>query len=504
VVGLSMPSAGPSSVEGAALPLDLVLELCQALGDAGIRYCHWKSNEAIDRSATGENDLDLLIERADAQPFGEVLHRLGFKEARPSVSRQVPGLVDHYGFDAATGRLAHLQAHFQLVLGDDMTKNFRLPIERAYLISAAQGPVFCVPSPEMELAVFVVRMVLKHSSWDAQLCGQGRLTSSERRELAYLAEQVPADRLAEAVDQHLPFLPADLFQACLSALEPGTCRRARASAARRLERSLAPHARRARRVDIPLKVGRRCARALDRHVLRRRARRRLATGGALIAVVGSDGSGKSTVVDHLASWLGSAFPVETFHLGKPPRSLASRLVRNAMRAGRLLGLFPATRLPAAATRPDRAGPADCPGPAWLLWHVLNARDRRRCYARARRHATNGGIAICDRFPLPELTLMDGSRTSGLADDAGGWWQRSLVGLERRCYASIGAPDILVVLRVDPDVAARRRPEQDAELVRSRVAEVALARWPRTALRVDANRPQADVLDEVRRYVWARL
>ncbi|MDQ3147507.1 MAG: hypothetical protein M3R01_11365, partial [Actinomycetota bacterium] len=71
-------AAGP----GAETPLRLVVELCQALEEEKILYCHWKSNEAIDRSANGENDLDLLIERADAPSFATVIARLGFKEAR--------------------------------------------------------------------------------------------------------------------------------------------------------------------------------------------------------------------------------------------------------------------------------------------------------------------------------------------------------------------------------------------------------------------------------------
>ena len=41
--------------------LELIAVLCRSLDAEGIRYCHWKSNEAIGRSATGENDLDLLV-----------------------------------------------------------------------------------------------------------------------------------------------------------------------------------------------------------------------------------------------------------------------------------------------------------------------------------------------------------------------------------------------------------------------------------------------------------
>lgn len=58
---------------------------------------------------------------------------MGFRLARPTPDRQVPGVLDYYGLDEGSDRLVHVHAHYRLVLGDDMTKNFRLPIERAYV-----------------------------------------------------------------------------------------------------------------------------------------------------------------------------------------------------------------------------------------------------------------------------------------------------------------------------------------------------------------------------------
>ena len=237
--------------------LDLVVALCRALEDEGIRYCHWKSNEAIERSASGENDLDLLIDRSDTDRFGAVLHELGFKQARPAPSREVPGLIDHYGLDAGSGRLVHLQAHYQLVLGDDMTKNFHLPVERAYLDSKGASELIRVPAPEFELAVFVVRMILKHSTWDAQLCLMGGLSASEQRELTHLLAQVPEPGRATALAERLPFLSPQLVDRCLRSLESPPSRWQRASIARSLERDLAAYARQARSVDIAQRTVRR-------------------------------------------------------------------------------------------------------------------------------------------------------------------------------------------------------------------------------------------------------
>ena len=72
------------------VPIVLIRELCRKLEEHQIRYCHWKSNEALDRSASGENDLDLLIHRGDGSTFRSLVEGLGFKEADIRAST-VPG-----------------------------------------------------------------------------------------------------------------------------------------------------------------------------------------------------------------------------------------------------------------------------------------------------------------------------------------------------------------------------------------------------------------------------
>src|SRR6266545_7792767 len=79
--------------------LNLIRLLCQALVEEEIAYCHWKSNNALDRSASGDNDLDLLISRADAGRFTEILHRLKFKQVKAPIDKQMTSVVNYYGYD---------------------------------------------------------------------------------------------------------------------------------------------------------------------------------------------------------------------------------------------------------------------------------------------------------------------------------------------------------------------------------------------------------------------
>ena len=497
-------AAGADRVVIPAGTLGLVVELCDALAATGVRYCHWKSNDALDRSARGDNDLDLLVHRSDGQSFGEILARLGFREARLPPAREHPGVSHHYALDGPSGRFVHIHAHFQLVVGDDMTKNYRLPIELPYLASVQGGQLFPVPAPEFELAVFVVRMMLKHATWDAVAFGNGRMGAAERRELTWLADRADPDRTLDVVREHLPGLGTDLWERCLASLQPSRSIVQRTATGREMLRALTPHARRSASVDTWLRVARRGMWGTKHYVLRRPTRKRLARVGATVAVVGGDGAGKSTAVAGLTDWLDSTLVVRRTHLGKPRPSLLTLAIKGPMYVGRAAGLLPSTGL---TVDPRTAQPEDFPGRAWAVWQLLTARDRRREYHRARKVADAGGIVLSDRWPLRQISLMDGPRTTWLAPhlNGGGGVVRRLVSAEGRCYANVAPPDVLVVLRVDPEVAVARRTDEEAGFVRRRNSEIHAVDWTGTgAVVIDASQPADEVLAQIRRVVWERL
>jgi len=499
-------SAGLDAQRWVAPPgtLDLVLELREELGSAGVRYCHWKSNDMLARSATGDNDLDLLIHRRDAQRFQAVLARRGFRRAVAPGGREQPGVSHHYSLDPASGRLVHIHAHFALVVGDDTTKNFRLPIEVPYLRSATADSVLPVPAPEFELAVFVVRMMLKHATWDAVAMGNARLGAGERRELAWLLDRADTEGTRDVVAEHLAGFGVDLWQRCLESLASGAGTLRRLVLGRAVIRALAPHSRRPALVDTTLRLVRRARWGTRRYVFRVPVRKRLVRVGATVAIVGGDGAGKSTAVQAVADWLGSTFTVHQTHLGKPRPSLLTLAVKGPMYLARQVGFLPGT---AAVVDPRVATAADFPGTAWTLWHALTARDRLRAYRTARRHADRGGLVVSDRWPLPQISLMDGARTTWILDrlDAPPPLAARLARWERRLYAQIAPPDVLIVLRVDPEIAVGRRHDEDPAYVRARNTEVYDADWAMTdAVVVDASQPPEQVLAAVQRAVWRRI
>jgi thymidylate kinase len=223
----------------------------------------------------------------------------------------------------------------------------------------------------------------------------------------------------------------------------------------------------------------------------------------MVGIMGGDGSGKSTALAALGDWLGPEFDVRLVHLGKPRWSATTYGVRAGLKAvglgadamERLVRVSPMRRfaLLVSTYRP-------------LVWLVCTARDRHHTYGHARRFAADGGLVLSDRYPHPHLTSMDVPRIAGLtAGELDNRVVRAMIRLEQRYHRSIAAPELLVVLRVDPEIAVRRKTNEKPDSVRARGAEIWNIDWRDARAHViDASQPEEAVVRELKALVWSTL
>ena len=173
---------------------------------------------------SGDSDLDLLVARRDLERFTAVIRDLGFRMlARPSI-KQVPGV-----FHCLRARRAVRQArahprHYRLVLGDDTTKNYRLPIEEAYLAFGRSHEARSAPDPGA--GVRARRLRRAHGA-EALDLGRDRIAQGaarpERGEGARVPHcDAPTSTHARAiVREHLPFIGVELWDRCRRASRGG-------------------------------------------------------------------------------------------------------------------------------------------------------------------------------------------------------------------------------------------------------------------------------------------
>lgn len=474
--------------------LEINKNFFEHLNTLNVRYCHWKSNEHLNRALAGKTDLDVLIHLKDKSDFEKVLTDFQFKKILSPPDKQFPGLEDYLGFDYISGAFVHLHVHYRLVLGQKYIKNHHLPIEDLFFNNLIVKNNVYIPCPELELILLVIRAhmkvdflsLAKHAIKDLTPQRYTALPSDIEKELYALATSSDGNKLSLLLSQSkLPIREEFIVDfinrllndelkfyhlllghlTILKALKDFRRIKSKAVYIRYLKNYLA---------ELPLF-----------RKLKVFKRKTLPGSGRIISIIGADGSGKSTLVQDIENWLKWKLFVKRYYYGMPKNIISKT-------ASFLIINFNRIRLSIFAHIIE------------VMYWLYVARVRRSIAIQSKEDSREGRVVITDRYPLKHFRTMpepmDGPRLNNNETPVDRFFSKR----ETKIYDGIENPDRILVLQADVEELRKRKTDISLENHKLKAEAVSSITANQTIVLIDASNPYKDVLLQAKRLIWEVL
>jgi len=495
--------------------LAAITGLLDALHSNNILYCHWKSNEHLAASMSGDTDLDVLFDEKQKEQVESILHGLGFKRFDAIKQKQYKDIVDFLCLDDGSGKIIHLHTHYRLTMGEPYLKGYQLDLEPTILntrVFSDQFGIYCT-APSMELILLFIRESLKIRHRDILLMHlKNKIEYGESilREYNWLKTATSNDEIHEMLNCIFDADQTQIYQFVTSEFN------------RKQLRKLAPLLRekfRSKRLYSPLSAlihrwyregtivsARKLARLLALPILSKRVNPR---GGIIVAVVGADGSGKSTVTANLMNTFSTKLDVFKIYFGRGDGKVSwSRKVLLSLRritepAGRSKGRVNNTHQNKSSKMGFVRAIYKC------LEATLVAREKSSNLKKMTKAKKKGALVICDRFPQNQVMgFNDGPLLNGFMHK-GNFLYRAFARMESRVYekADNTPPDILFKLIASADVVEKRKPgETSLEKLEEKIDGIRQLSLKNSCkvITIDATMPLSNVLSTVKREIWQTL
>ena len=213
---------------------------------------------------------------------------------------------------------------------------------------------------------------------------------------------------------------------------------------------------------------------------------------AVIAVVGCDGSGKSTLTADLSAHFRGTFITHLMYLGQGSGNILRSILRVPL-IGPMLGRYLVGKSKRAHKDGDKSAEPDIT--TALVIYALS-RWRRRKFRQMLALQRAGTVIITDRYPQAEVAgfyfdgpgLVPTEKSNGFV-----CW---LAARERRLYEDMASyvPTIIVRLNIDAEAAHARKPDHKLAMLRDKTSVIPTLTFNcAPILDLDGTAPYAEVL-----------
>ena len=184
----------------------------------------------------------------------------------------------------------------------------------------------------------------------------------------------------------------------------------------------------------------------------------------VIAVVGCDGSGKSTLTADLITHLAQQRQVEWLYLGQSSGNIGE-WIKNLPLIGAAFGRYLVRKAERAHSK-EASSPDTLTALVIFFLSVWRAHKFRRMLKLSRR----GVLVIADRYPQAEVPgfYFDGQGLNSA--NAQSWLARQLLKQETRLYQWMAShlPTLLIRLNIDAETAHSRKPDHKLSMLQDKV------------------------------------
>ena len=445
--------------------MKLIKVFLENLEVSNIRYVHWKSNTNIKLALSGIDDLDILVDPNNERELNDVFKKLKFVRAYSEKDSWQDGITHFLGLDIDSQKLVHVHLHYKLALGYDYDKCFKLPIVDLYLrnITNYKGKVY-LPSYENEYCILIIRLILKNAltpfllqlphkqySLFKRAKEKGVVQNGGYTEFLDLKDKIDKVKLNRTLETTFSFLSKELFEFCVSVLEHNNNVIAYFKAGKELKKELVNFRNYGeftsfRKAFCRLYYIRFFSLLRKFHVFNKIEGKNAENGGRIIAFVGGDGAGKTTTISNLSKTLKSQFSLKSIHVGKPSMHLKGLVFKVISKIFSLIGFKNLSK---------------------AFFYISIAINRKNEFRKACKLRDKGIIVLQDRMPLEGITAMDCPRVHTILNGK----YKKISKLEKKQYESIKGVDMLFVMKLNPEIALQRRPEDDPDELRIRSGQI---------------------------------
>jgi thymidylate kinase len=504
----SNSTSAPAPAEQ-ALPLRKIAAVLDGMEAQGVRYCHWKSNYHIDYAVTAREDVDILIAEQGFPQFVKLMADNGFRQADSVTNREQPGVFHFLGNDEDTGTLINFHTYTRILTGDHFMKSWALPFERLLLGDSERVGVIHLPPKSSEIIIYTVRNMIKHTTlFDLYLYKKAtRLTLEEYK---WLTDGLDLDAALAKLNEYFPEISATDFRAALDLIRTNGPLLQRIRLGFRFRNALSKY-RRYSQLDQSVRSIMSAFKMAVSKFGRKEKHMQFLTGGKIIALVGPQATGKSTIANAVRKWLGAELAIAYIHAGKPPvtwvtllPSLLIPLARNLLPGQRSVNV----EIKAEEDSDDAKYPL-----IFVFRKLMLAYDRRALLRKAFRASRNGKLILSDRYPSDLVGAIDGAtfQDERIAAEKSGL-KKWMMQMERRIYDDICPPDVVLQLTVSVEKAIERNQQrtktgfqQTTDYVKARHSQKRLPEFHRCpVLELSTDNELEETILEVKRQVWKHL